>query len=627
MCGLAGIVSLGGEASKVLDAVGRMTDAMRHRGPDDGAMRLLSDAAPVVAFGHRRLSIIDLSANGQQPMTDAASGTSIIFNGEIFNFRALRAELQAHGHVFQTLTDTEVILRGYLAWGEHVVARLNGMFAFAIWDGRNRGVLLARDALGVKPLYVHEVAGKISFASEVRALLASGGVERRLDLDGVRSYLAYGSVQHPLTLVRGVRSLAPGHLAWVREGAMLVRPFWTLPLTRDGEAPRQLSLPAIREALVEAVQSQLVADVPLGAFLSGGIDSSAIALLMREGGASDVRTFNVCFADAAYDERTFARRAAEAAGAVHHDIEFGVDEFHDQLPTALAAYDQPSVDGVNTWFISRAVRAAGLTVALAGVGGDELFVGYGGFAKARRAEWATNLSHLAPKPVRIAIGKRMQRLGWSEGLRKAGALLSTPLPAYFSVRRVFGPVVADRLLAPEHRDGGVETWTAIQLASLDDALHSSDPINRISALELRTYMLSTLLRDTDQMSMAHALEVRVPLIDQSLVEVILPLPGESKLSRTTPKPLLVDPLNGMIPDECVHRPKRGFTLPYAEWLRQGAGAEAVEARLGSRDGLGPLDRHQVDLMRADFRDGRVGWSRVWGLFVLADWCARHEITA
>ncbi|HJQ19447.1 MAG TPA: asparagine synthase (glutamine-hydrolyzing) [Gemmatimonadaceae bacterium] len=622
MCGIAGVVIHGIAGCDALHTARRMTDAVRHRGPDDGDVVALSSVAPIVAFGHRRLSIIDLSARGHQPMTDRVTGVTITYNGEIYNFRELRRELEQAGHVFTSGTDTEVILRGYEEWGRDVVSRLRGIFAFALWDPKPRTVLLARDQLGVKPLYVYERDGVVLFASEVRAILASGIVPRALDLDGMRSYLAYGSVQEPLTLVRGVRSLPPGATAVIGEHGVTAHRYYELPAPLPQQNGRTTE--DVRERLVQAVGSQLVADVPLGAFLSGGIDSSAIALLMRRGGTSDVRTFNVCFRDdVALDERRYARLAADAAGATHTDIELGEQDFLDNVEAALAAYDQPSVDGINTWFVSRAVRGAGMTVALAGVGGDELFVGYDRFAKARRAERFGRLRHAVPPALRCPLGRALETRGRTEAIRKGGMLLESSLPPYFSTRRVFGPATVDGLLDPGLRDGGREAWAGVSLATMDH-VDDRDTINRISRFELQSYLVSTLLRDTDQMAMAHALEVRVPLIDTSIVDAVLPLPGASKISADTPKSLLVRSLDGAIPHDCVYRPKRGFTLPFDRWLRGSGGTHAAEELLAAPPP--PLNAGAVRQVHTAFRAGRTSWSRLWSVFVLSDWIQRHGLS-
>lgn len=625
MCGIAGIISRSDSADSLVRAVSEMSDAQRHRGPNGGTVTVASAHSPAAVLGHRRLAIIDLSEAGAQPMIDAITGVILTYNGEIYNFRELRSVLEAAGHRFISDTDTEVILRGYVEWGMAMPARLRGIFAFSLWDPRQRLALLVRDGLGVKPLYVHTAGGDVTFASEVRAMLASGRITRRLDLDGLRSYLAFGSVQEPMTLIQEVRSLAPGSMLIVDDQGWRERRFHELP----GDDPHR-ALPgreALRRALGDAVTAQLVADVPLGAFLSGGIDSSAISILMGDGGA-EVRTFNVCFEDAAaLDERVYARQAAAAAQSTHTEIELGEREFLEHLPAALAAYDQPSVDGINTWFVSRAVRDAGLTVALAGVGGDELFVGYNRFAKAQRAQHAHSRVRFLPRSVRRVAGKWLELGARRESLRQAGALLASELDPYFSIRRLFGPHRSDSFLHPSLRAGGGEIWTENSFGPLRELVEGVDQINKISRLELRTYMLSTLLRDTDQMSMAHTLEVRVPLIDHSLVDVVLPLPGRHKTSATVPKRLLVEPLEAELPPECVYRTKRGFVLPLEKWLTSPTGLRQTSERLGGyQSDVWPLDSKAMAKLRQDHARGITGWSRVWALYVLRDWLVRHQVS-
>lgn len=623
MCGIAGIVHFGADAQQLMPAVDAMTAAQVHRGPDAGAVTAENSSDPAVVFGHRRLAIIDLSAAGNQPMRDESTGVSLLYNGEVYNFRDLRVRLEARGHRFQSRTDTEVVLRGYLEWGEGVAAMLRGIFAFAIWDPRVRRLVLVRDQLGVKPLYAYWTQDFVAFASEVRALLASNLIPRKLDLDGVRSYLAYGSVQEPLTLVNGIRSVDSGHFERFDETGRLTRRYYEVPAFGVADRPTNAEM---RELLVDAVGSQLVADVPLGAFLSGGVDSTAIAALMREAAAPDVRTFNVCFRGSAGDERHFAHIAATATGAQHSDLELSTADFVRDMSLALAAYDQPSVDGINTWFISRAVHDAGMKVALAGVGGDELFAGYNRFAKALRTERVARAARVVPGAVRCKVGSLIERFAWRENMRAVSTVLQSPLPSYLAVRRLFSARAVEGLLSPELRDGARERWMNVRLAPLARSAPQEDFVNRTSWLEIQTYLLSTLLRDTDQMSMAHSLEVRVPLIDLTLVDTVLRVAGEHKTSDTTPKPLLVEPLEGLLPHECVYREKRGFTLPFAQWLNEAGGAHALDtALLDSSACLHPLDRKAVARVRRDFSLGRMSWSRVWALFVLNDWLTRHRV--
>ncbi|MCS6882525.1 MAG: asparagine synthase (glutamine-hydrolyzing) [Oscillochloridaceae bacterium] len=628
MCGIAGLLFTGLWSESLLARLQAMTDAQRHRGPDDQGVELLRAADPAVGFGHRRLAIIDLSPAGHQPMADPDRNTWITFNGEIYNFRALRRELEALGQRFRSQSDTEVILKAYAAWGPDAVARLRGIFAFAIWDEREQTLLLARDQLGVKPLYVWQGQGLLLFASEVRALLASGLVPRRLDAAGLQSYLAYGAVQEPFTLVESVRSLPPGHMALWRAGALTTRRYWQLP------APDQV-LPLappdvyaqIAQQLREAVGLQLVADVPLGAFLSGGIDSTAIAALMRQSGGASVRTFSVIFDEKEYDERAYARIAARHIGAEHHELLLRGDEVRRALPEVLAAFDQPSIDGVNTYFVSKVTREAGLTVALSGLGGDELFGGYEGYRKPLLLErWGAPKRWLPPA-VRRGTATLMERAPGSPMVQRAGAFLRAERHPYFASRQIFTERQIAALVAPELLDRAAG-WEERCFGELEVETRAYDPINRASALEMRTYMLSMLLRDADQMSMAHALELRVPLIDHVLVERVFALPGALKVDPAQPKPLLTRALDGALPLACVNRPKHGFTLPFAVWLRESLRAEmrAVLCDDASR-GSGPFRGEGLANLWQSFERGQIGWSRVWGIYVLHDWLQRQNIVA
>ncbi len=626
MCGIAGLLSSKGWVEEHHARVQAMTDAQRHRGPDDEDVVMLRGANPAVGFGHRRLAIIDLSPAGHQPMADPDRGTWITFNGEIYNYRELRRELEQLGQCFRSLTDTEVILKAYAAWGVAAVDRLRGIFAFAIWDEHETRLLLARDQLGVKPLYVWQRDDLLLFASEVRALLASQLVPRRLDAAGLQSYLAYGAVQEPYTLVDGVRSLPPGHTLVWQSNTTTTRRYWRLP---GPDAILPLAPHDVYERVAhqlrEAVGFQLVADVPLGAFLSGGIDSTAIAALMRQAGSDSVKTFSVVFDEKEFDEREYARIAARHIATDHHELHLRGEDVRRSLPAVLSAFDQPSVDGVNTYFVSKVTREAGLTVALSGLGGDELFGGYEGYRKPLLLERWGRPRQWLPAGVRHGAASLLERVPRSPVTDRAGAFLRTERHPYFASRQIFtdrqiATFVDPTILA---RSAG---WENLSFGELEQAAARYDPINRASALELQTYMLSMLLRDADQMSMAHALELRVPFLDHILVEQVFALPGAAKVAPAQPKPLLTRSLNGALPAACVYRPKRGFTLPFAVWLRESLHQE-MRATLCSGTGrLSDMFRQDglTDLWRS-FERGQIGWSRVWGVYVLHDWLSRQSI--
>ena len=622
MCGIAGVLLA--DKDRTATAVKAMIRAQAHRGPDDEGFQLIPLTVGGLALGHRRLSIIDVSAAGHQPMRDPGTGNWITFNGEIYNFSDLRRSLEDKGWVFRTKTDTEVILKAYAVWGKDCIKRFRGIFSFGVWDCLKSTLFLARDQLGVKPLFYYRGPQCFIFASEVRAILATSLVPRVIDSKGLRSYLAYGSVQEPYTLIEGVTSLPPGHTLQWRDGEISIDRYWRLPPPEAVVADKELpTYDVVAEKLTDAVGTQLISDVPLGAFLSGGIDSTAIVALMQKKATNPVKTFSLVFGDPDYDERVYARRAAQFIGTDHTEVELSGATVRSTLRQAISAYDQPSVDGLNTYYVSQAAKACRLTVALSGVGGDELFGGYGGYYKSLLAErWGAPVRYFGPLIPKF-LRRRTQARPIPERLRKVLALMDTERHPYFVSRRLFDEGQIDALL--DGRIPRASPWEPDRYEHMERELEGYDPINRASAFELQTYMLSTLLRDTDQMSMAHALEVRVPLIDHLLVEYVFTLPGHLKVSRRQPKPLLTRSLGAGVPSECVFRSKRGFVLPFESWLRDALEEEMCDTLL-ARSGAEswPLERLAVASVWNGFRKGTYSWSRVWSLFVLKKWIEASE---
>lgn len=625
MCGIAGIAGrVPGDLSlAAADRVQAMVKALAHRGPDDEGV-LGDDDVPYV-FGHRRLAVIEPSPAGHQPMRHEESGCVVTFNGEIVNYRELRAELASLGRRFDTDTDTEVLLAAWAEWGAGCVPRLRGMFAFAIWDPYREELSLVRDHLGVKPLYYWWGGRALAFASEVRALLAAGVPGTALAPRALHSLLAFGSVQDPWTLVDGVRSVPPAHIATWREGTLRLHRYWSLPRPSTQSSGPLEPVTRVAEQLAASVRLQLVSDVPLGAFLSGGIDSSAIAALMTQAGTTP-RTLSVVFDEPTHDESRWSRAVAQQLGTRHTELRLTGDVVRRDLGAALAAYDQPSLDGLNSWFVARLAREAGLTVALSGAGGDELFAGYDGFRRALRAEhFAAGVSGV-PWGLRRGAARLAEWLPY-EGARKAAQLLaSTEAPALVA-RRLFSPSQIGRLLAPDLAARSRD-WQPDAFAELARFTADLDPVNRASAYDLGTYLVSTILRDTDQMSMAHGLEVRVPFLDPDLVALVFALPGSMKVGEGTPKPLLVHALGDRLPAVSVNRPKRGFELPFEHWLRGPLHGEMARAFAPASDTAAwPFRAVALRDLWRQHQSGRVGWARVWTLYVVRDWLARHQLTA
>lgn len=605
------------------EKVTRMVVAQRHRGPDDSGVEEVSQS-PHVVFGHARLAIIDVSPDGHQPMRDSETGNVIVFNGEIYNFKVLREELKAKGCLFQTQSDTEVLLKAYAVWGRSCCSRLRGIFAFAVWDARSKELFIARDQLGVKPFYYCNNKNGFVFASEVLALLAGQIVEPRLSLEGLNSYLMFGSVQEPYTLIQGIRSLPAAHYGVVSMQGVSFERYWN-PVERLVQVElgagktlddmhRQVS-----DILRDAVSLQMVADVPLGAFLSGGIDSGTIVSLMRQVHAGPIKTFSIVFDTPQHDERAYAALVAKQNGTEHIELELTGAVAQAGLSDALQAFDQPSLDGLNTWFVSKLVKEAGLTVAMSGVGGDEIFVGYGGFEKPLSMQrWQKRV-----KILPAWLGSVISNNSNSEKIRKLGQVINYPLPAYFLSRQVFSEVQSTALLSADYFRT-LSMWDGEAFDRILDDAKGLDPIDQISFYEMKSYMLSTLLRDTDQMSMAHSLEVRVPLISSRVVEKMMSIPGECKLNKETSKPFLVHAAGKGLPRECVDRPKQGFVLPFESWFKD-VMKERVRA-FCCEEHHPIFETRGLKVLWQQFLIGHVNWSRIWGLYVLNYWLIEHGVT-
>jgi asparagine synthetase B (glutamine-hydrolysing) len=718
-----------------------------------------------LALGMRRLSIIDIEG-GHQPIFNDKRTVGVILNGEIYNFQELQQQLIDRGHKFHTRSDSEVVVHAYEEWGAECVERFQGMFALAIYDGRkefrvssfkfrvndnHRGtenteeaqrtepetrnskpetpfgtLFLARDRMGIKPLYYYAKQFRVSsfefrdkakletrnsqletflFASEVRTLLASGLVPRKLSRDAVESYLLFGSVSEPLTLIEDVVSLPPGHRMTITDGRIEVERYWAMseppavagghtagkmpalptsnggpssngsgsttgppataggtdkngegpPATaggtdKNGEGPPATAggtdkngegPPAtaggtdknggpakhVRALLEDSVRKHLIADVPVGVFLSSGIDSTALAALAsRE--VSGVHTFTVAFPEGEFSEAAIARRTAATLGTTHREVMLSGDDMLARLGEAVGALDQPTMDGINSYFVSASARAAGLKVALSGLGGDEVFGGYTSFRRTPQYERMARAGGHMPAGVRRAMAAAMSSAGGrflsGDAARKMSALWRDsdllPDPYYFN-RLVFTPQQLTNLMRGEVAT--TSPWRDwLQVSS--QRARQLDSFAAVSCLEAESYLVNTLLRDTDSMSMAHSLEVRVPFLDHPLVEYVTHLPQRVKLSDGTPKALLRAAMADLLPGEVVNQPKRGFTFPWAEWLR-GPLKQSVE------QGLSNLSPTLSEIVHGEaaygvwqsYLDGQTSWSRPWTLFVLNEWVKRH----
>jgi asparagine synthase (glutamine-hydrolysing) len=619
MCGIFGIVTTKSRA-EVSEPVERAVRRLAHRGPDDVGVEFIGGEGGglTVAFAHRRLSILDLSRAGHQPMRDDATGDWITYNGEVFNFREARQRLQLRGLSFKSESDTEVVLKGFGAYGKDAIADWRGMFAFGHWSAKQKTLRLVRDRLGIKPLYYYQNEECFIFASEIRAILATGIAPRELSPAALDSYLAWGSVEQPLTIIENVHALLPGHLLTFKDGRVQTEPFWELRADAQSRGGDERDLVAeVGGLLADSVKLRLVSDVPVGVFLSGGIDSSAVVALARRGASSAIKSFSICFREEEFSEAAYAETIARRYETEHHSILVTEKEILDRLPKALGAMDQPSIDGVNTFIVSQAASDAGMKVALSGLGGDELFAGYGFFRAIARDEQLRNQVRVMPRGLRKAAASAIGAVAVNNRAVKLSALLGSDHLDEHSVklrRRLFTAEQRnDLLLWKGPASPALDRWNLRQMSNC----RAADPVNQASALELGGYMSNTLLRDTDVMSMAHGLEVRVPLIDHKIVEKMLAVPGAMKLRQNQPKWLLVDAV-GDLPREIIDRPKRGFELPFKSWLA-GALREQVETTLRAPRLTGLMDASAMREVWIAFLKGRLTWSRVWSFFVLGEW--------
>jgi asparagine synthase (glutamine-hydrolysing) len=623
-----------------------MNDAMVHRGPDGNGCWEASpdDRGWGAMLAHRRLSILDLSPAGAQPMVDPATGHVVVLNGEIYNYVEMRDRLAAEGQIFQSTGDTAVMLRALSTRGRQAIRWFRGMFAFALWDPNERKLLMARDSLGIKPLYLArnpDPNGEWSliFASEVRAILASKLLGKpRLNPLATASVAWNGFMITPETAILGVESVWPGQLR-IFDGSgkeEMSEYYWTVPQV---EAASRTGESELTPVLEESVRLHLASDVPLGVFLSGGVDSAAVANLAHRSSRAPVYTFTLAFEEPEYDEGIFARRIANAIGTQHQEIVLSEQHFIAKLDAALDSLDQPTFDGLNSYYMSQAVRDAGFKVALVGTGGDELFGGYTSFRDlptllrwSRCVKWipqsvTQQLATLISSALQSSRGAIPPQTRWAklpEMIRRGDNLLSLYQLAY----ALFLPDFQQELLEGATADALTDGLPSAMWSRLRVETESRSPLSAISIMEQRLFLGERLLRDTDTTSMASSIEVRLPLVDQVLLENVGRLPDRTRYYPVRKKALLRRfGLRGLEP-ALFERPKTGFVLPYNRWLRMGVGKvmdQAMRDDLAVKAiGLNPEAVRRLWQAFLD-NDSEVYWSRVWAIYVLIRWCHRHQV--
>lgn len=620
MCGINGIYNykIRQEAERKIAV---MNKTLAHRGPDADGMW----SNDHVVLGHRRLSIIDTSEAGNQPFLSADGNCAIVFNGEIYNYIELRKELE-NDFTFITGSDTEVLLAAYKKWGISLVERLIGMFAFAIWDDREKKLILVRDRMGIKPLYYHHDHEGLLFSSEVRPMLASGQVIPAINKSALREYLRYQTVMAPETMISGVKMLMPGHMMICSGEDIQIKEYWNI-ISRakpcaESDDYNQVKT-KVNELLHSSVELRMRADVPFGAFLSGGIDSSIIVGLMSNISSHQVQTFSVTFHEKEYDESPYSELIAKKFNTRHHEIRLNANHFLTEIPDALMAMDHPSGDGPNTFVVSKVTRAAGVKMALSGLGGDEVFAGYDVFKRMYTLE-SRGWMNLLPVQLRKAAGELLRLAKPGVSSEKIAATLASSridfAHAYPLVRQLFREKSIDELLRGDTgKMNGVCSLTS-EIAASDLPL-----LSKVSVAEMTTYMQNILLRDTDQMSMAHALEVRVPFLDHRLVEYVLGVKDDFKYPHS-PKKLLTDSVGDLIPDSIINRPKMGFTFPWAVWMKHEL-RTFCEDNLKVLEELDSFNPGAVKNLWSRFMSGdkTVTWSRIWPLVVLGHWIKQNNV--
>ena len=585
MCGIVGVMDLSGARPISRDLVSRMSETQLHRGPDESGLHL----EPGLGLGHRRLSIIDLST-GQQPLFNEDRSVVVIFNGEIYNYQELIPELARAGHVFRTRSDTEVIVHAWEQWGEDCVKRFRGMFAFALWDRNRQTLFLARDRLGVKPLYYSLLAdGQLIFGSELKALVEHPGFKRDLDPFAIEEYFAFGYVPEPRTIYAAARKLPPAHTLTIRRGDAIAEPreYWDVRFTLDNPISERDAQAELIERLSESIRLRMISEVPLGAFLSGGVDSSAVVAIMAGVSAEPVNTCSIAFSDPAFDESKYAQQVAQRYRTRHFVDRVDSDDF-DLIDVLARTYDEPYADSsaIPTYRVCQLARQH-VTVALSGDGGDENF---GGYRRYRFHTMEERLRSMLPlslrRPAFGLLGRMYPKADWAPQVFRAKttfeALARTSVDGYFHTVSVLREDLRGRLYSNAFKAqlGGYSAAEVLRRHA--GRAGTDDPLGLVQYLDLKTYLIGDINTKVDRASMAHSLEVREPLMDHPLVEWLATLPSSLKLRGGQGKWLFKRAMQSHLPQDLLYRPKMGFSVPLASWFRGALRGRVREAVLGAR---------------------------------------------
>lgn len=626
MCGIAGLIGRPDEA-----ALQRMLFATTHRGPDDSGVF----ADELVSFGMNRLSIIDLSSAGHQPMFSPDGRYVIVFNGEMYNFQEQRAFLQTQGFKFRSHADTEVVLMLFIYYGKKCVDHMRGMFAFAIWDKNEKELFVARDHMGVKPFIYTEQGGALLFASELKGLMASGHVAKDLDTGALAEYFVTGHITQPKTIFKNVKFLLPGHILVWKNNTVKIEKYWDYPHSREGEVPSYSeAVSTVRELVLQSVKEELISDVPVGVFLSGGLDSSIVVAAMRKAGASHIESFSVGFGGEgdSIDETSDAEDSSKFYGTSHNKILISGKEVARDFEKMVCALDMPVHDGYNTYFVSKYSRHK-VKVALSGLGGDELFGGYGYHRSLLNRTPAQELLKWFPKGLlQFAPGQRAR-------MAAENMIATRSLPTHYAtLNRVFNPFVISPLLVDSLKHDG--RYYADLIDGYNEAMDDPtlpDPFQRISRINMKSFMTSRLLRDSDAVSMYSSLELRVPIINKRIVEYAYLLPWQYKFGDLgqksghnllsykdfSVKRLLTDAFHEDLPTGFMDRKKRGFFMPVKLWLINYFG-DRIDHVL--RDNNNPfLDRKGLLALHKTWRTSRSNYNQIWSILIFDEWCKQFKL--
>ncbi len=625
MCGIAGIFMRDGQTIPGQDVIRDMTDVLSHRGPDDSGFYVDGP----VALGHRRLSIIDLGT-GQQPMFNEDRSLAIVFNGEVYNFEELRMDLESRGHRFRTRSDTETILHAYEEWGEESPSRFRGMFAYAVWDGPRKQLFLARDRIGKKPLYYLETPRYFLFASELKSILRYPPIYKKIDLQAFSDYLSFQYVPGPKCIFQGMRKLQPAHSMTVSRERSSIREYWDIHFREtDGRDERNWA-EALGQEIRDAVRCRLKSEVPLGAFLSGGLDSSMVVAGMAGLMDRPVDTLSIGFAEETFNELPYAREVAARFGASHH--EYVVDSIDSSIVEKLAwVYDEPFADSssVPTWHVSRLARQ-NVTVVLSGDGGDENFAGY------RRYYYdllENRVRRAVPGPVRRALFGLLAAVypkgDWMPQVLRAKTLFTnlslSPERGYFRTRSTFQPEMKRSLIHPDVRKvlAGYDSFSVLERYFVK--ANSDDPLSRVQYVDMKTYLPDNILVKVDRASMANSLEVRAPLLDHRLMEFAAAMPSGIKLKGRTGKHVFKLAAEGVLPESLIHRRKMGFSIPLDHWFRTTFKPVAGDLLLAPN---ARLYRYlDPSLVRRMWEHHQKGWknygTHLWSLLSFESWYRKH----